>query len=166
MELLRTLADPFKPRGVRHPLVCVVAIATCPCLAGARNFEAIVQWGKELSRDALKRLGGTRRTAPSEKCIRITLQRLDAVALDRQLEDWLTRHRLRPRKAVAVDGKTLRGAHDGQQPAPQSLTALLHQEGIVLAQQPVADKTNEIPSLQSLLDPLGAKSFKFKFPYP
>ncbi len=154
MELLRTLTDPRKPRGVRHPLVCIVAIATCACLAGARNFEAIAQWGQELSRDAMKRLGGTRPNAPSEKCIRITLQRLDAVALDRQLGDWLARHHLRPGKAVAVDGKTLRGAHDGPQSAPQLLSAVLHEEGIVVAQQPVSDKTNEIPCIKPLLDPL------------
>lgn len=113
MELLRTLTDPRKPRGVRHPLVCIVAIATCACLAGARSFEAMAQWAQELSRDALKRLGGTRPAPPSEKCLRLTLQRLDVVALDHQLGAWLARHNLRPGKAVAVDGKTLRGAHDG-----------------------------------------------------
>lgn len=154
MDLLRTLTDPRKRRGVRHPLVGIVAIATCACLAGARSFEAIAQWGKELSHEALKRLGSTRPTPPSEKCIRITLQRLDAVALDHQLGAWLTRHNLLPGKAVAVDGKTLRGAHDGEQSAPHLLSAILHQEGIVLAQQSVGDKTNEIPCIQPLLDPL------------
>jgi GNAT superfamily N-acetyltransferase len=154
MELLRTLTDPRKPRGVRHPLVCIVAIATCACLAGARSFEAMAQWAQELSRDALQRLGGTRPAPPSEKCLRLTLQRLDVVALDRQLGAWLARHNLRPGKAVAVDGKTLRGAHDGPQSAPHLLSALIHQAGIVVAQHPVGDKTNEIPCLQPLLDPL------------
>lgn len=152
LELLRTLPDPRKRRGVRHPLVCIVAIATCACLAGARSFEAMAQWAQELSRDALKRLGGKRPTPPSEKCLRLTLQRLDAVALDRQLGAWLARHTLRPGKAIAVDGKTLRGAHEGPQPAPRLLSAVLHQEGIVIAQQPVGDETNEIPCLQPLLD--------------
>jgi hypothetical protein len=151
LELLRTLPDPRKRRGVRHPLVCIVAIATCACLAGARSFEAMAQWGRELSRHALKRLGGTRPAPPSEKCLRLTLQRLDAVALDRQLGAWLARHHLRPGKAIAVDGKTLRGAHDGPQPAPHLLSAVLHQEGIVLAQHPVGGQTNEIPCLKPLL---------------
>ena len=152
LELLRTLPDPRKRRGVRHPLVCIVAIATCACLAGARSFEAMAQWAKELSRAALKRLGGTRVAPPSEKCLRLTLQRLDAVALDRQLGAWLARHTLRPGKAVAIDGKTLRGAHDGPQPAPRLLSAVLHQDGIVIAQHPVGDDTNEIPCLKPLLD--------------
>jgi hypothetical protein len=154
LDLLRTLADPRKRRGVRHPLVCIVALATCACLAGARSFEAMAQWARELSRDALRRLGGTRPTPPSEKCLRLTLQRLDVVALDRQLGAWLARHHLRPGKAIAVDGKTLRGAHDGPQPAPHLLSAVIHQDGIVVAQHPVGDKTNEIPCLQPLLDGL------------
>jgi hypothetical protein len=126
IELLRTLTDPRKRRGVRHPLVCIVAIATCACLAGARSFEAMAQWAQELSHDALRRLGGTRPAPPSEKCLRLTLQRLDVVALDRQLGAWLARHNLRPGKAIAVDGKTLRGAQDGPQPAPHLLSAVIH----------------------------------------
>jgi hypothetical protein len=48
----------------------------------------------------------------------------------------------------------LRGAHDGPRPAPHLLSALIHQAGIVVAQHPGGDKTNEIPRLQPLLDPL------------
>ena len=154
LDLLRRLADPRKRRGVRHPLVCIVAIATCACLAGTRSFEAMAQWARELSREALRRLGGTRPTPPSEKCLRLTLQRLDVVALDRQLGAWLARHNLRPGQAIAVDGKTLRGAHDGPQPAPHLVRAVIHQDGIVVAQHPVGDKTNEIPCLPPLLDGL------------
>jgi hypothetical protein len=32
--LLRTVTDPRKPRGVRHPLICILAIATCACPSG------------------------------------------------------------------------------------------------------------------------------------
>jgi uncharacterized protein DUF4338/DDE family transposase len=154
LDLLRTLPDPRKRRGVRHPLVCIVAIATCACLAGARSFEAMAQWAQELSRDAWKRLGGKRPTPPSEKCLRLTLQRLDVVALDRQLGGWLARQNLLTGKGIAIDGKTLRGAHDGGQQAPHLLSAVVHQEGIVLAQQSVGEKTNEIPCVKPLLDPL------------
>jgi len=154
LELLRTLPDPRKRRGVRHPLVCIVAIATCACLAGARSFEAMAQWAQELSRDALKRLGGKRPTPPSEKCLRRTLQRLDVGVVDRQLGGWLARQNLLTGKGIAIDGKTLRGAHDGDQPAPHLLSAVGHQEGLVLAQHSVGENTNEIPCVKPWLDPL------------
>jgi hypothetical protein len=57
-------------------------------------------------------------------------------------------------RAVAVDGKTLRGGHDHGQPAPHLLSAILHQEAVVIGQIAVAEKTNEIPKLPQLLEPL------------
>lgn len=53
-----------------------------------------------------------------------------------------------------MDGKTLRGAHDRGRAAPHLLSAILHQEGSVVAQRAVGEKTNEIPELPHLLEPL------------
>jgi hypothetical protein len=154
MELLRTVVDPRKPRGVRHPVVTVVAIAVCAALSGARGFNAIAEWAKDLSRDTLRRLGSGRWTPPSEPTIRRVLQKLDADALDGQLGPWLLRHGARDGPAVSVDGKTLRRAHDAGAHPPHLLSAILHQEGIVVAQREVGEKTNEIPELPRLLEPL------------
>jgi len=154
IDLLTTVTDPRKPRGVRHPLVCILAIATCACLAGARSFEAIAQWAEELSRDALKRLGCKRSRPPSEKCFRLTLQRLDAAEFDSRLSSWLVRHNILANKGIALDGKTVRGAHDGDKAAPHLLAAVLHREGIIVAQKQVGDKTNEIPCVKPLLKDL------------
>lgn len=154
IDLLKTVVDPRKRRGVRHPLICILSIATCACLAGARSFEAIAQWAGELSRDALKRLKCRRSRPPSEKCIRLTLQRLNAAEFDAKLGAWLLRHNLLADQGIALDGKTLRGAHDGDKTAPHLLSAVLHREGIIVAQLEVGDKTNEIPCVKPLLNDL------------
>ena len=91
IDLLKTLVDPRKPRGVRHPVVTIVTIAVCAALSGARSFCAIAEWAQGLSRDALRQLGSKRRTPPSEPTIRRVLQRLDADRLDVQIGQWLTR---------------------------------------------------------------------------
>jgi len=154
IEMLRTVVDPRKPRGVRHPVVTVVAIAVCAALSGARGFTAIAEWAKDLSRDSLRRLGSWRWTAPSEPTIRRVLQKLDADALDAKIGPWLLQHCHLDGAAVSVDGKTLRRAHDADQKPPHLLSAILHQEGIVVAQREVGEKTNEIPELPRLLEPL------------
>src|SRR5574341_1391555 len=157
LAVLRSLPDPRKPRGVRHPVSAILATATCACLAGARSVEAIAQWAAELSREAWQRLGGTRPRPPSEPTFRRVLQRLDAAAFDRAIGAWLATQPGRPGlagKGIAVDGKTLRGAHDGAKKAPHLLSAVLHEEGLVLAQRAVEEKTNEIPHLQPLLQDL------------
>jgi len=151
IDVLRTVVDPRKRRGIRHPLVCILAIAVCACLSGARSFEAIAEWASELSRDALKRLGSKRSKAPSEKCFRITLQRLDAAGFDAAICNWLARRTVFANEGIALDGKTLRGAHDGDKAAPHLLSAVLHREGVIVAQVAVGAKTNEIPCVKPLL---------------
>jgi predicted transposase YbfD/YdcC len=58
------------------------------------------------------------------------------------------------RRVVAVDGKTLRGSGDGQQPGRHLLAALDHARGPVLGQMQLDAKTNEIPLFTTLLDRL------------
>ena len=154
IEMLRTLVDPRHARGVRHPLVTVVAISVCAALSGARGFRAIAEWAKELSRDTLRRLGSNRWTAPSEPTLRRVLQKLDADRLDAEIGRWLLEHGQVAGQGLSVDGKTLRGAHDAGQAPPHLLSAVLHQEGLVVAQRAVGEKTNEIPELPRLLAPL------------
>jgi hypothetical protein len=151
LELLRTITDPRKPRGVRHSVGSIVALAVCARLAGARSFEAIAQWAAECSRAGRQRLGCRRPTPPSEPTFRRVLQQVDAVALDRTLGAWLAGQTGLAGQGIAVDGKTLRGAHDGPRKAPHLLSAVLHQDGLVVAQQAVGEKSNEIPSLPALL---------------
>ena len=60
--------------------------------------------------------------------------------------------------AVAVDGKTVRGARTAQASAPHLLAALIH-GGVVLAQRQIADKSNEITAFIPLLQPLDLTGF-------
>lgn len=154
LEMLHALTDPRRARGVRHSVATVVAIAVCAALSGARSFVAIGEWAAGLPPEILKRLGAKRPEPPSEPTIRRILQQIDAAALDQQIGAWLLRQTPLRGKAVAVDGKVLRNARRlGQRPV-QLLSAILHQEGIVIAQQAIADKSNEIPALPEVLQPL------------
>lgn len=154
MDLLQTVVDPRKPRGVRHPVATVVAIAICAALSGARSFTAIAEWAQTLDREALCQLGAKRRRPPSEPTIRRVLQRLDAYLLDTQIGSWLIQHCALVGNAVAVDGKTLRGAHDFGQRAVHLLSAIVHDQAVVIGQIAVQEKTNEIPKLPELLAPV------------
>jgi predicted transposase YbfD/YdcC len=55
---------------------------------------------------------------------------------------------------LAVDGKVARGSKDETGKQVRLLAAMLHDKRLVLNQVPVGAKTNEIPMLQPLLDPL------------
>ncbi len=151
IEMLSRVVDPRKRRGVRHSVVSIVALSVCAGLSGARSFCAIAEWAQGLSREALAQLGVKRGKPPSEPTIRRVLQHLDADGLDRDIGGWLVKNHALKERAVAVDGKTLRGGYDGQKAAPHLLSAILHQEAVVLGQLAVDEKTNEIPKLPQLL---------------
>jgi predicted transposase YbfD/YdcC len=154
IEMLGTVEDPRQRGGVRHPVVTVVAISVCAALSGARSFKAIAEWAKELRRDTLRRLGSRRWTPPSEPTFRRVLQKLDAERLDPAIGRWLLHQHGARIEGVSMAGKTLRGARDSGQAAPRLLSAILHQEGIIVAQRAVAEKTNEIPERPRLVETL------------
>ena len=52
---------------------------------------------------------------------------------------------------MALDGKTLRGSRKHGAPGVHRLSALAHQVGVTRAPQAVADKTNEITAVETVL---------------
>lgn len=158
ITILSQLADPRKPRGRRHLMISILAISICAIMSNARGFTAIAEWAKRCDQKMLARLRcrynkiTQRYIAPSEPTIRRVLSHADADAVDSAMTGWLLSRS--KDDAIAVDGKTIRGAsrHTGQ--IIHLLSAFLHNMGTVIAQCQVDCKTNEIPSVRELLDPL------------
>ncbi|WP_301483757.1 ISAs1 family transposase [Intrasporangium sp.] len=152
--MFATIADPRKPRGVRHGLATVLTIAQCAVLTGAKTLLAVHKWAAEADRGALSQHGiHPQAVLPSETTIRRTLTLVDAAAFDRAVAAWMAIKvgDLGGRRVIEIDGKTMRGARrDGG--APQLVAALDHGTGAVLGQLAVSAESNEIPALRDLLD--------------
>jgi predicted transposase YbfD/YdcC len=139
----------------------VLALAAAAVLAGARSLTAIGEWAADAPQPVLAALGARRdpltgvRHAPGEATLRRALGRLDGEALDAAVGAWLADRRRPPgrwrRRAVAVDGKSLRGAV-GDHDRPVHLLAAMDQiDGAVLAQQQVDGAPGEIAGFRPLL---------------
>jgi predicted transposase YbfD/YdcC len=165
---LSRLPDTRRLRGRRHRLSYVLALAACGVLAGAKSLTAIAEWAADACDQILLRCGATLRDpdrpyrAPSEATVRRVLQRIDGDALDAAIGNWLTDRAAdqdghppsRPvREAIAVDGKSLRGAIRADGRCVHLLSAL-RGDGIVLSQREVDAKSNEITAFRPLLEPL------------
>ncbi len=150
---LRAITDPRCRGGVRHQLVAVLGVAVCAVLAGARSYVAIAEWAQDLPGAVRQRLG-IERVPPSETAIRRVLQAIDPHLLDRTVSGWLTARVGAARRwpAIAVDGKTARGARAADGRAVHLLAALDHEDGVVLGQRVVDGKSNEITAFAPLLD--------------
>ncbi len=153
LELLESVPDPRRARGIRHRLPGILAFGIAAVAAGARSFAAIGQWVADQDQTTLAALGLTNRRVPSESAIRRTFARLDAAVLDSVLAAWLwTRTRVvGRRRVIAIDGKTVRGARSAHTAAPHLVAAFDHGTGTVLGQLAIAAKSNEIPAVRTLL---------------
>lgn len=155
---LGTVVDPRKPRGIRHTLVSVLAVAAAAVVAGARSYLAAGQWAAHAPDPVLGALQVRihprtgRFVAPCESTIRRVLQDCDGDQLDATLGAWL--YPRLPAEQVVVDGKTLRGARAGDGRAVHVLAAMLEDSRAVVAQREVDHKTNEITAFAPLLDEL------------
>lgn len=162
VDLLATIVDPRKKRGIRYQSVALLALALCACISGVKSYDGMGDYAKSLPPDALRLLGFKRGFPPSESALRKFLQRLNPSDLDRKMGDWFIKQMTNGNPcgttlkgaAIAIDGKTLCGSHHGVKKAIQLLGAIVHKEGIVVAQKKVRDKTNEIPIVKELLKPL------------
>jgi predicted transposase YbfD/YdcC len=149
IEALRQICDPRDRRGLRHSFEGIVAAAVMACLSGMRSYEAIAEWAADLPREVCRRLRFHCWRAPSEATFRRVLQSVDGDEVDAVVGAWLATWA--GNGAVAVDGKALRGSHDGETPAVHLISALTHDERVVVAQRNVGAKTNEIPEAGPLL---------------
>jgi predicted transposase YbfD/YdcC len=157
---LATIHDPRARTGRRHPLIAILAMAAAAVLTGVRSTTAIAEWAADTPQPVRAALGARRDApdrwvVPAEATIRRTLARVDADGLAAAIGAWLA-DRGRPsqrRRAVAVDGKTLRGAAcDGRR--VHLLAAMDHATRAVLAQRQVNGVPGEVPGFQPLLSDL------------
>jgi predicted transposase YbfD/YdcC len=161
LERLAQVPDPRDRRGLRHPLTTVLALATAAVLAGARSVTAIAEWVTDTPPLVLAALGVCRdpltgaHRVPGETTLRRVLTTIDGDALDAAVSGWLAARLPAPgpwqRRAVAVDGKTLRGARrPGGRPV-HLLAAMDHTTGVVLAQRQVDGAPEEVTGFRPLL---------------
>lgn len=154
LEEFEALPDFRKARGKRFQLWSILSIAACATLSGARSFVAMAQWASEVPRDVLLRLGCRRKKPPSEKTYRRVVNAIGAERFEETVGQWFARQTALRGEGISIDGKTVRGSADGEAPATHLLSACTHQEGVVLAQERVSEKTNEIPCVVPLLNDL------------
>ncbi|MFJ5901276.1 ISAs1 family transposase [Streptomyces sp. NPDC093064] len=158
-SFLDLLPDPRGVRGRRYPLSALVTAAAASVLAGARSLTAITEWIGDAPTWARRTLGFPvdpltgAVSVPHPHTLRRLLVRLDGDPLDRAIGAFLAA-RATPAgpglRAIAVDGKALRGSRTATTPYITLLAAMDH-DGHVLAQRQVSDKSNEIPAFQPLL---------------
>lgn len=168
VEALSQVPDPRQARGVRHGVLAVLLLGACAVLSGARSFAAVAEYAHDAGHAVLAALG-VGAAVPHESTLRRVLQKIDPSALEAALRSWVLAQldsrpvpagmpRREQRRVVALDGKTLRGAHiraaDGGVYLPHLVSVLDQHSGTVLGQVQVSEKGSEVAAFTTLLDAL------------
>jgi hypothetical protein len=126
-------------------------------LMGAGSYQAFEDVCSKFTQRQLKALGcryDMKKKAyvpPSDTTFFRVLNGLDPAAFDLALGQWMGQQDPAVLQALAVDGKVLRGSGRGDGKALQLLSAVSHRLRLTVAQEPIEEKSNEIPALQPLL---------------
>jgi predicted transposase YbfD/YdcC len=150
----RTLKDPRRRHRRLHRLLDIVVIAICAVLSGADNWQAIATFG-ERRHAWLKRFLALPHGIPSHDTFERVFDRLDPRAFQACFRAWITAlcaHLEMPH--IAIDGKTLRHSGAGELGPLHVVSAWATANHLVLGQEVVAAKSNEITAIPRLLEVL------------
>jgi DDE_Tnp_1-associated/Transposase DDE domain len=152
-DCFRDIPDPRAAGGRRHPLVAILNLVAAAMACGMKSLEAIAEFGRGLPPSQIRELGFTHARPPCKATLSNLMRRLDLIATEQQLRRWASQRAGQPLH-IALDGKTARGSVDGTVPAVHLLSAYAVERGVVLAQVPVGQKTNEHKASLGLLGEL------------
>jgi predicted transposase YbfD/YdcC len=171
------VADGRHKRGVRYSVALILTLIVLAKLAGMTTPLAIAEWVRLRAGWLSKVLPGTRKDFPCASTYSNVLRTLDAAQVNEVVTQVLTRARAVQRCGdepsrlvgqaerqqhvhVALDGKTLRGTlgHEAADQRKMHQLALYEtRTGLVLKEQVVGDKENELSIVSQFLSPVWVK---------
>jgi predicted transposase YbfD/YdcC len=159
LQHFSAVEDPRQSWKVLYPLPEVLLLMLCATLAGADDLVEIEAWGRERL-DFLRRFLPFHRGVPSHDTLGDVMAALDPDLFTTCFVTWVEALRESAPDVVAIDGKTSRRSHaraplgfGGREPL-HLVSAWASRQRLVLGQQAVAGKSNEITAIPLLLDRL------------
>jgi predicted transposase YbfD/YdcC len=154
------ITDPRIERTKRHKLIDIITIAICGVICGAESWVDIEMFGK-VKLDWLKTILELPNGIPSHDTFGRVFSKIDPQEFEKSFMEWVRAvYEVTQGQVIAIDGKQLRGsqASENGKKAIYMVSAWASENQIVLGQQKVDEKSNEItaiPELLKLLDIAG-----------
>jgi predicted transposase YbfD/YdcC len=158
LDHFAVIEDPREPWRVAHPLPEVLLLVVCGTIADCDDYDGIAEWG-EAHLAFLRRFLPYHHGVPGARWLTILMNRIDPALFSAAFTAWVRETWPQRLDLVAIDGKTSRRSHDrSADQAPLHLvSAFATTSRLVLGQEAVADKTNEIAAIPILLARLAAQ---------
>ena len=153
------LKDPRIKRLKLYPLTEILFIVLCGTICGAESWRDFVLFGKE-KLTFLREHYPYEHGIPSKNTFARVLAALDTEAFKHCFIEWVRSLQNILNDIIAIDGKTLCNSIDKQNntSAIHMVSAFATNARLILAQQKVDEKSNEILAIPKLLDLLDLKN--------
>lgn len=153
------LPDPRVDRTKRYPLLEIILLVVAGTLSGCEGWKQIRDFGL-LKLTWLRRFLPYENGIPVDDTIARVMRKLDTKAFQICFVNWMKSvARKTQGDVIAIDGKTLRRSYDHRngQAAIHMVSAWSHANSLVLGQEKVDKKSNEITAIPQLLEALDVK---------
>ena len=158
LDHFSALEDPRQACKVLYPLPEIMLVLLCATLATAEDFVEIKLRG-ESNLAFLRRFLPFKAGIPSHDTLNDVVDALDPELFKSCFASWIEGLRDDDPEIVAIDGKTSRRSHDkakGVKPL-HLVSAWASRQRLVLGQEAVDEKSNEITAIPLLLERLALK---------
>lgn len=159
ISFFSTITDPRVLRTQKHSLDSLLFIALCAVICGAESWNEIEDYGNAKI-DWLERFLPLPNGIPSHDTFNRVISSLDPKELNESFIAWTKSiAELTDGEVVAIDGKCLRGSSDdGTGTYTHLVSAWASANNLLLGQEKVAGKSNEITAIPKLLRILELKN--------
>jgi len=159
LEHFAQIEDPRDVRRILHPLREILLLVVCGTIADCDDYDAIADWG-EAHADFLRQHLPYAHGVPGGRWLTILMNRINPALFSAAFTGWVRETWPDRPEFVAIDGKTSRRSHDratGEAPL-HLVSAFATTSRLVLGQEAVPDKANELTAIPALLARLGEQN--------
>lgn len=157
IDKFEVIEDTRHQSYVKHKLSHILTIVMCAVLCGLDELGDIVTFAENKAKFFKDNFGIEK--IPSKPTISRVLSVIDGQKVAKVIIDIMKTAINESEKVIAVDGKAIRSTSKTDKPhsALQIITAYLTESGVVLGQEKINEKTNEIPVLRQMLEYMNIK---------
>ena len=152
LDHFSVIKDARQSCKVMYPLREVILLVVCGTIADCDDYDDIAEWGAA-HLDFLRTMSEFHYGIPCEDWLRVIMNRIDPALFSACFEAWVAERWPQVSSLVALDGKTSRRSHDqatGRR-ALHLVSAFATNRHLVLGQEAVEEKSNEIVAIPALL---------------
>jgi hypothetical protein len=152
LDLLEGCEDSRREGSVWYSVSELFFVALCALICGANNWAEMADYGRQ-KLDFLRLWFPFKQGAPGKDTLRRFFRALNPYTFQSIFIEWVQSvNKNVADKMVAIDGKTSRRSGDGDQNPLHLVSVFLTEARLVLGQQAVDEKSNEIKAIPEILN--------------